>query len=104
MLFEKKYSDGDVVSLKVISGEEILGRYVSEDMTSITLSRPLMIAMTPKGPAMAPVMMTVNPESQLTFNKSAIIISSPCYKEIAEQYIFQTTGIQPVSAGSIVTG
>jgi hypothetical protein len=25
-------------------------------------------------------------------------------KEIGEQYTFQTTGIQPVSAGSIVTG
>jgi hypothetical protein len=57
-----------------------------------------MIAMTPKGPAMAPVMMTVNPEDNLTFNKSAIIISTNCYKEIADQYVYQTTGIQPVSA------
>ena len=104
MLFEKKFSEGDVVTLKVISGEEILGRFVSEDMSSITISKPLMIAMTPKGPAMAPVMITVNPETQLSFNKQAIIVSAMCFKEIADQYIYQTTGIQPVSAGSIVTG
>lgn len=104
MLFEKKFSEGDVVTLKVISGEEILGRFVSEDMSSITISKPLMIAMTPKGPAMAPVMVTVNPETQLSFNKQAIIVSAICFKEIADQYIYQTTGIQPVSAGSIVTG
>lgn len=103
MLFEKKYSDRDVVSLKLISGEEVLGRFASEDMTSITLDKPLMIAMTPKGPAMAPVMMTVNPDASLTFSKQAITISAHCYKEIADQYVYQTTGIQPVSAGSILT-
>ena len=98
MLIEKRFTDGDVVSLKLTSGEEILGRFVKEDMVTITLSRPLMIAMTPKGPAMAPVMMTVNPESDLTFNKSSVIVSANCYKEIADQYVFQTTGIQMPSA------
>ena len=98
MLIEKRFTDGDVVSLKLTSGEEILGRFVKEDMVTITLSKPLMIAMTPKGPAMAPVMMTVNPESDLTFNKSSIIVSANCYKEIADQYVFQTTGIQMPSA------
>lgn len=98
MLIEKRFGEGDVVSLKLTSGEEILGRYAKEDMVSITLSKPLMIAMTPKGPAMAPVMMTVNPDSDLTFNKSSIIVSANCYKEIADQYVFQTTGIQMPSA------
>lgn len=104
MLFEKKYSEGDVVTLKLTSGEEVLGRFVSDDMVGITLSKPLTIGMTPKGPGMAPVLMTVNPEANLTFNKQAIVVSAPCYKEIADQYVYQTTGIQPVSAGSIVTG
>ena len=103
MLFEKKFSDGDVVSLKTTGGEEIIGRFVKDDMISITLEKPLMIAMTQKGPAMAPVMITVNPDTNLTFNKSAIIITAECYKEIADQYVYQTTGIQPVSAGSIIS-
>jgi hypothetical protein len=104
MLFEKKYSEGDVVSLKLTSGEEVIGRFVKEDMTSVTLERPSMIAMTPKGPGMAPVMFTVNQESSLTFNKSTVMITANSLKDIADQYVFQTTGIQPVSAGSIVTG
>lgn len=102
MLFEKKYSDGDVVSLKLSSGEEVVGRFVSEDMTTLTLSKPLMIAMTAKGPGMAPVMMTVNPEADLSFSKQSVMVTAKCYKEIADQYIYQTTGIQPVSAGTIL--
>jgi hypothetical protein len=104
MLFEKKYGEGDVVTLKIVSGEEVIGRFVKEDMMSITLSKPLTIGMTPKGPGMAPVLMTVDPDATLSFNKQAIIIVTPCYKEIADQYVYQTTGIQPVSASSIMAG
>jgi hypothetical protein len=105
MLLEKsKFSQGDTVSLKLITGEEIIGKYVKEDMSTITLSKPLMLAMSKQGPAMMPLMMTVNPEQDFAINKQAIILQGETVKEIADQYTFQTTGIQPVSAGSIVTG
>lgn len=105
MLFEKsKFSDGDIISLKLITGEEVIGKFVSEDMVEMTLSKPLMLAMTSKGPAMTPVFMTVDPEKSFAFLRSAIIAKGPTVKEIADQYVYQTTGIQPVSAGSIVTG
>lgn len=99
-----KYAVGDTVSFKLGTGEEIIGKLVSEDNISIVIERPLMLAMTAKGPAMAPVMMTVDPKTTLTFSKTAIAISPvETDKEIADQYTLQTTGIQTVSAGSIVT-
>jgi hypothetical protein len=102
LLNKSKFSEGDVITMKLSSGEEVLGRYIEEDMSSITIAKALMIAMTPKGPAMAPILMTVDPEKNLTINKSLISIMSESDKEIANQYMFQTTGIQPVSAGSII--
>lgn len=103
MLFEKsKCTQGDIISLKLISGDEIIGKFANEDMATLTLSKPVMLAMTPKGPAMAPVMMTVNPDNDYVINKSAILFKGSTVKEIADQYTYQTTGIQPVSAGSIV--
>lgn len=105
MLLEKsKFTPGDTVSFKLISGDELIGKYVKEDMATITISKPLMLAMTPKGPGLAPVMMTVNPEQDFAINKQAILLQGITVKEIADQYTYQTTGIQPVSAGSIVTG
>ena len=104
MFLEKsKFEVGDIISLKLISGEEIIGKLIKEDMTTLTLSRPLSIAMTPKGPGLAPIMFTVNPETDYTINKSVIVFQGPTVKEIGEQYTFQTTGIQPVSAGSIIS-
>lgn len=104
LLNKSKFDSGDVVTMKLISGEEVLGKFVEEDMVSITLNKPVMLAMTQKGPAMAPLLMTVDPDKTISFNKASVILTAEPFKEIADQYVFQTTGIQPVSAGSIVTG
>jgi hypothetical protein len=104
MLLEKsKFSDGDVITLKLSSGEEIIAKYVSEDLTSITVEKALMLAMSQKGIGMAPYVMTVDPETKLSFNKHLVMLTAESDKDIANQYIYQTTGIQPVSAGSIIT-
>jgi hypothetical protein len=44
----------------------------------------------------------VNPETKLRFNKNAVIVAAHSDDEIAKQYIYQTTGIQPVTNGGIV--
>lgn len=104
MFLEKsKFVEGDIISLKLISGEEIIGKMVREEITSITIARPLSIAMTPKGPGLAPVMFTTSPNTEYNINKSVIVFQGATVKEIGEQYLFQTTGIQPVSAGSIIS-
>lgn len=105
MLINKaKYTVGDTVSFKLVSGEEIIGKLLSEDNNSVVIERPLMLAMTQKGPAMAPVLMTVDPKVTLSFNKDSIsILPVETDKEISNQYTLQTTGIQTVGAGSIVT-
>lgn len=105
MLINKaKYTIGDTVSFKLNTGEEIIGKLLTEDDKIIVIERPLMLAMTAKGPAMAPVLMTVDPKITLTFSKNSIsILPVETDKEISDQYTLQTTGIQTVSAGSIVT-
>lgn len=105
MLFEKsKFSEGDIVSLKTMSGEEIIGKYIIEDDSSYTLNKPLVLTMSKQGVAMMPLMMTVNPEKDFKINKTAVLLYGETVKEVADQYVYQTTGIQPVGAGSIVTG
>jgi hypothetical protein len=104
MLLEKRsFTEGDVVSIKLASGEELIGKFVSEDADTVKLEKTLMLAMSQKGIGMAPYMMTVNPDSKINVNKNLIIVIAESDKEIAAQYVFQTTGIQPVAAGGIIT-
>jgi hypothetical protein len=100
MLLEKlRYDENDIVTLKLISGEEIIGKFVNENTNEVVLEKPLMLAMSQQGIGMAPVLMTVNPDSKLNFNKLAVAIMAHSDDEIAKQYTFQTTGIQPVTSG-----
>jgi hypothetical protein len=105
MLFDKsKLDEGDIITFKMSSGEEILGKLKSQDMMTVTIAKPVVLAMTKNGPGMAPALMTVNPDADLMFNRSSIAIGPALTdKEIANQYTFQTTGIQPVTAGSIIS-
>jgi hypothetical protein len=104
MLIQKSdYETDDIVTIKLMSGEEVIGKYVKSDDISITLDKPLMLAMSQKGIGMAPILMTVNPETTLKFNKLAVIVQAHSDEEVAKQYIYQTTGIQPVTKGSIIT-
>lgn len=103
MLIETtRYNDGDILSIKLSSGEEVIGKYVKDTDEHLILDRPLMLAMSQKGVGMAPVLMTVNPESKLKFSKTAVMVVAESDQEIAKQYLYQTTGIQPVGSSSII--
>jgi hypothetical protein len=93
MLIEAPYSVNDVVSIRLSSGEEIVGKLLADDANTIKLKQPLMAMMSEKGLAMIPFMLTVNPESDLTVSKNQIVITAKSYKEVADHYLQSTTGI-----------
>jgi len=103
MLLEKtRFDEGDVITIKLISGEEVIGKFISDSEQTLVLDKPLMLAMSQKGIGMAPVLVTVNPDTKLKFNRHAIMVTAHSDDEIAKQYVYQTTGIQPVTNGGII--
>ena len=48
MLKEKTYNSGDIVTVYLQTGQEILGKFVSEDDSSTVLTKPLTVAIGPK--------------------------------------------------------
>ena len=54
MLLEKPMASGDVVSLKLINGDEIIARLESDDDKGITITKPLAITAGPQGLGMIP--------------------------------------------------
>jgi len=94
--------DGDVVTLKMSSGEELLGAFVGEDASAYTIDRPVTLSVGPKGgPALTPYLMTVNPANtrNLKINKSLVVCVANTDKELADQYTSALSGIQVAPAG-----
>lgn len=94
MLLEKPKAAGDVVTIKLTSGEEVIARFEEETASGIKVTKPMMLSMSQQGVGMMPYMFTVNPDTPIVFSHSAITVLSPTDPDFAKQYTTSTTGIQ----------
>jgi hypothetical protein len=94
MLLEKPKTQGDVVTVKLNSGEEIIARFEGETATGVKITKPMMLSMSQQGVGMMPYMFTVNPNTSIVINHTAIAVLSTTDPDFAKQYTTSTTGIQ----------
>lgn len=93
MLLEKKFKENEVVSLKLSSGEEILGRFLREDDRFFYVTKPSVLMANQQGMGMVPYMFTVNPDEDYAITKTSIITLSRTDHDVANQYLSKTSGI-----------
>jgi len=93
MLIEKQISVGDVVTLKLVSGEEIIARYDGETANAIRLDKPLALVAGGKSLGMIPYIF-LGDATSILLNKSAVAVGPmQSKKDAATQYLEGTTGI-----------
>jgi hypothetical protein len=93
MLIETPYKNGDTISLKLSSGEEVVARLEEERDDSLKLTKPLMLTPTQEGLGLAPFMFTVNPEQSVVINRATVLCIAKTEDEMATQYVQNTTGL-----------
>lgn len=92
MLIDKPLSAGEVVSIRLISGEEIIARLEEETTEHVKVNRPLAVNLSSQGLGMIPFIFLGNKEI-IKLKQSHIIAICPSKKEAADQYLQGTTGI-----------
>ena len=92
MLIQKPLDTGDVVSIKLLTGEEILGRFDSVTDTELLIKKPCSLAMNGQGMGMIPWMLSAQPEVT-KINRNTVIAYAPTDKEIARAYTEATSSI-----------
>lgn len=93
MLIDKGVSAGEVVTIKLTSGEELVAHLVEERDDFLKVARPLVLTSSQQGIGMVPYLFTVDPEKTIKLNKSTIVVLEPSDKDSASQYTKATTGI-----------
>lgn len=102
MLIKKSFSKGDVVSIKLISGEEIIARWNADDDQVIEIEKPMAVTLTANGIGMVPWLFLADNDQNYLIKKSAFSTVVPSKKEAADQYILGTTGIALTSTRSLI--
>lgn len=112
MLVEKKFNKGDVVTLKLVSGEELVARFQESKDDTVVVSKPLAMVLrviqVPDGKGQyveqtavdfAPYLLSVNPDADINISKKQIVVMERTRQDAAAQYLKITTNIQPAGAG-----
>lgn len=93
MLIESPYKVSDTVTIRTTAGEEIVGRFVEENDLTISVTKPLALQASQQGIGLGPWVFTVDPQSTVRINKSAIVFVHKTEKDMASQYVQATTGL-----------
>ena len=103
MLKTNKFKSGDIISAKLISGEEIVSKLGEETETTYEFQKPVSLAIGPQGAALTPYMMTANVDNLIiVVDKNKVIAVAEAQKEVCAEYTKATTGLISASAGKII--
>lgn len=96
MLIQKGVAEGEVITLKLTSGEELVAKLSEETETYYKLSKPMVIGMGQQGPGLMPYLFTVNPDREVKLLKQTVTVAEPTDEAFAKQFLESTSGIKLV--------
>jgi hypothetical protein len=96
MLIDKGVTEGEVITLKLTSGEELVAKLVEDGAAYYKLSRPMVIGMGQQGPGLMPYLFTVHPDKEIKLSKSTVTVAEATDETFAKQFLETTSGIKLV--------
>jgi hypothetical protein len=93
MIIDKGVAIGEVITLKLTSGEELVAKLAEETPTYYKLSKPQVIGMGPQGPGLMPYLFTVSPDKEVKLLKTTVTVAEATDEAFAKQFLQSTTGI-----------
>jgi hypothetical protein len=107
MLLQKPIQPNDVVTLKLITGEELIARLVDQTNGKITISKPMIVNLGQDrtgniGIQMLPYfILTGNPDAKLTLDEKNIIVMTISNDQAKNSYTQSSSGITVASGFSL---
>jgi len=93
MIIETPYKQNDTITIRTVSGEEVLARFVEENDKQITIEKPMSVMVTQQGLGLGPYTFTTSPSAKLKLNKNTIVFVHKTDSEMAKQYVANTSSI-----------
>ena len=93
MLITKGVAVGEVITLKLVTSEELVGKLVEETDAYFVIERPLTLVMSAQGLGLQPWLFTVDANKPAKINKDKVLVVAATLKEMADNYLSGTSGI-----------
>ena len=93
MLIETPYKVTDIITVKILGGDEVVGRLAAIDNGVVTLNKPHAVIMGQQGFGLAPYVLTAGPEFKINIKDEHIVCIVKTYDAVAKEYTKQTSGL-----------
>jgi hypothetical protein len=93
MLIETPYKVSDIVTLKILGGDEVVGRLTSAEGGNVTINKPHAVMMGQQGFGLVPYIITAGPDVKVEFKSEHILSVVKTFEGVVKEYIKQTSGI-----------
>ena len=103
MLVTNNYEKDDIVSFKIVNGDEIVAKIIEESDDAFTIIKPCTVMPSQQGLGLIQSLFTSDLNKSIRLEKRHVMMHAPTVKDIQNHYIKTTSGIEPVSSGGIIT-
>ena len=93
MLIETPYKVTDIVTIKILGGDEVVGRLTAIEDGCIIVNRPHAVMMGQQGFGLAPYVLTAGPDFKIDIKDEHIVCIVKTYDPVAKEYTKQTSGL-----------
>ena len=100
MLKTKQYKEGDIVTLVMTGGQELLGKFVSENGTDFVVKKPLTLVFGQQI-SFQPFTVTGDSEGEVVLRDDKIVSVLQTNKETTKAYQYATSGLVTPDSGLI---
>lgn len=99
----KKYDAHDIVTFKLVNGDEVVAKIIEDQEDAFLVSKPTTVVPSNQGIGLVQSLFVADLSKDIAIAKAHVMMHAPVVDKMRDHYIQTVTGIQTVSAGSIVT-
>jgi hypothetical protein len=97
LISKSSYDVGDIITFKIVNGDELVARLVEQNDTGFIVDRPCTVVPSPKGIGLIQSLFTAELEQKITLDKQHVIMHAASIKDMRNHYIQTTSGISVIS-------
>jgi hypothetical protein len=91
MLIENKFANGDIINLKLVSGDEVVGELIESSTVGYTLKKPCVVITSSEGIGLVQAMFGLDPDKENLFYKDSHVITTCKTHEPMRDHYYKVT-------------
>jgi hypothetical protein len=102
MLVSQKYASGDVVSFKMVNGDELVAKVLEETDAGFSVSAPCTVMPSQQGLGLMQSLFSAREDCKVFLSKQHVMFHAESLEQMKAHYLKTTTGVEIIPKQQII--